>query len=105
MALLHLQIAGSQAVSLQPRRGTFTKLRPVRLKARKASPMFAYSFALVERVRAELNRLRADRKGITALEYGILAAIMVAALVAGFGGVTGKLSALFTSIGGKLTIT
>ena len=67
--------------------------------------MFPYSFALIERVKAELNRLQADRKGITALEYGILAAIMVAALLTGFKAVTGDLTTLFNNIGGKLTIT
>lgn len=66
--------------------------------------MFAYSSALLEFVKLEMGRLRDDRKGITALEYGILAAIMVAALVAGFGTVTGNLTTLFTSIGGKLTL-
>lgn len=67
--------------------------------------MFAYSFALVERAKAELARLKTDRKGITALEYGILAAIMVTALVAGFGAVTGKLTGLFNAIGNKLVLS
>jgi pilus assembly protein Flp/PilA len=66
--------------------------------------MFAYTSALLERAKAELSHLSGDRKGITALEYGILAAIMVAALSAGFGGVTGKLSDLFNAVGGKLSL-
>jgi pilus assembly protein Flp/PilA len=64
-----------------------------------------YSVSALLSIATELARLKADRKGITALEYGILAAIMVAALVAGFGAVTGNLSALFTAVGGKLTMT
>jgi pilus assembly protein Flp/PilA len=67
--------------------------------------MLIYSYTLLERVKAELSRLRADRKGITALEYGILAAIMVTALVAGFGTVTTALKSLFTAIAGDLKLS
>jgi pilus assembly protein Flp/PilA len=67
--------------------------------------MFAYSFALLERAKAELHRLHSDRKGITALEYGIMAAVMVAVLGAAFSGVAGHLTTLFTAIGGKLTLS
>ena len=67
--------------------------------------MLIYSYTLLERVKTELNRLRADRKGITALEYGILAAIMVTALVAGFGTVTTALKSLFTAIAGDLKLS
>jgi hypothetical protein len=38
--------------------------------------MFAYSLALVERVKAELALVKADRKGVTALEYGLLAGLI-----------------------------
>ena len=65
--------------------------------------MFAYSFALVERAKAELARLTTDRKGITALEYGIMAAVMVAVLLAAFQTLTGDLSKLFGNIGKELT--
>jgi len=67
--------------------------------------MFAYSFALLERAKAELHRLHSDRKGITALEYGIMAAVMVGVLGAAFSGVAGDLKTLFDQIGGKLTLT
>ena len=56
-------------------------------------------------IATELTRLRADRKGITSLEYGILAAIMVPALLAGFAVVAGDLTALFNTIGPKLVIS
>ncbi len=64
--------------------------------------MLTYSLALIERAKAELNRLSRDRKGITALEYGILAAVMVAALLGAFKTLTGDLSTLFNGIGGNL---
>ena len=64
--------------------------------------MFAYSFALVERAKAELARLKTDRKGITALEYGIMAAVMVGVLVVAFTGLMDNLKTLFTGIGTKL---
>lgn len=67
--------------------------------------MFAYPFALMERAQAELARLKADRKGITALEYGILAAIVVGALVTAAGTLGTDLKALFTNLGTKLTAT
>ena len=65
--------------------------------------MFAYSFALVERAKAELARLSGDRKGITALEYGIMAAVMVGVLVVAFTSLTGSLKTLFNTIGTDLT--
>jgi pilus assembly protein Flp/PilA len=44
--------------------------------------MFAYSFALVERVKAELALVKGDRKGVTALEYGLLAGLIAVAIIA-----------------------
>jgi pilus assembly protein Flp/PilA len=67
--------------------------------------MFAYSFALIERAKAELARLKTDHKGITALEYGIMAAVMVAVLLAAFTTLTGNLTKLFANIGKQLTAT
>ncbi len=65
--------------------------------------MFTYSFALLERARAELERARGDRKGVTALEYGLIAAAMAAVLATVFGKLTTGLSTLFGDIAGKLT--
>ncbi|HET7883427.1 MAG TPA: Flp family type IVb pilin [Acetobacteraceae bacterium] len=66
--------------------------------------MLAYTCSLAERARAEVVRLRGDQKGVTALEYGIIAAIMVGAVATAATGVSGSLKTLFTSIGGKLTL-
>lgn len=44
--------------------------------------MFAYTCSLVERAKAELALLKADRKGVTALEYGVIAAAIVVAISA-----------------------
>ena len=67
--------------------------------------MFAYSFALTERVMAEARRLQANRKGITALEYGIMAAVMVGVLFTAFTALTGQLTTLYTNIGAKLVLS
>jgi Flp pilus assembly pilin Flp len=54
--------------------------------------MFAYTFALLERVKV-------DRKGVTAMEYGVIAAGILATAAATLGA---KVSTLFGSIGSKL---
>lgn len=41
------------------------------------------------------KRLRADRRGVTALEYAILASVVVAAIVTVFLGVSNPLKVLF----------
>ena len=57
--------------------------------------MFAYIFALLERVKV-------DRKGVTAMEYGVIAAGIVIAVAAAAVTLGSKVSALFSSIGAKL---
>jgi len=57
--------------------------------------MFAYTFALLERVKA-------DRKGVTAMEYGVIAAGIVIAVAAAAATLGTNVSALFTKIGGSL---
>ncbi len=47
--------------------------------------------------------LRADRRGVTAVEYGIMAALISAVLVTAIGSFTGGLSTVFTRLGGYLT--
>ena len=44
-----------------------------------------------------------DNRGITALEYGIMAAFITPVLVAGTVTLSGGLTAIFTMIGGHLT--
>jgi pilus assembly protein Flp/PilA len=65
--------------------------------------MLAYTCSLVERARAEVVRLRGDQKGVTALEYGIIAAVTVAAIGATIGVVGTDLSAIWTKIGTTMT--
>jgi pilus assembly protein Flp/PilA len=57
--------------------------------------MLAYAYSLLERVKA-------DRKGVTAMEYGVIAAGIVIAVAAAATTVGNDISALFTSIGGSL---
>ena len=57
--------------------------------------MFAYTFALLERVKV-------DRKGVTAMEYGVIAAGIVIAVAAAAVTLGAKISTLFTNIGGSL---
>ena len=46
--------------------------------------------------------LRADRRGVTALEYGLIAGVIVAVITLGFTSLADALSAEFTSIGDDL---
>jgi pilus assembly protein Flp/PilA len=49
--------------------------------------------------------LKADRRGVTALEYGLIAAVMGALIVAAVTTLGGDLKSAFTSIGTELTTT
>jgi pilus assembly protein Flp/PilA len=53
--------------------------------------MFAYSYAL-------LRRVVADRKGVTALEYGVIAAVTVVAVAAAIVPVQTALNTLFGNV-------
>lgn len=53
--------------------------------------MFAYAFGLLERVKA-------DKKGVTALEYGVIGAAAVAVLLVTFNAFYGALGGVFTRI-------
>ncbi len=44
----------------------------------------------------------ADRRGVTALEYGVLAGVLGLVLISIFAGLGGKLSALFAMLSGSL---
>jgi pilus assembly protein Flp/PilA len=57
--------------------------------------MFAYAFALLERVKV-------DRKGVTAMEYGVIAAGIVLVVATAAAMLGSKVSTLFASIGTKL---
>jgi len=64
--------------------------------------MFAYSFALLERAKAELALLTGDSKGVTALEYGVIAAGIVVVVGIAAGTLGGKISTLFGTLGNSL---
>lgn len=46
--------------------------------------------------------LKLDRRAVTALEYGLIAGVIVATIAVGFGTLANNLSASFTRIGGSL---
>ncbi|MBP0593728.1 Flp family type IVb pilin [Paraburkholderia sp. LEh10] len=46
-----------------------------------------------------------EEDGVTAIEYGLLAALIAVAIVAGAGLVGTNLNAMFNSIGNKLAVT
>jgi pilus assembly protein Flp/PilA len=52
---------------------------------------------------AAAKAFASDEQGITAIEYGLIAATMVAAVVAAFAFLTPVLQDAFESIGGKIT--
>jgi pilus assembly protein Flp/PilA len=64
--------------------------------------MFAYTCALVERAKTNLMLLRGDRKGVTALEYGILAGLIGVVVIGGATTLGADISAQFAAIGAKL---
>jgi pilus assembly protein Flp/PilA len=45
-----------------------------------------------------------DRRGVTAMEYGLIASLVAVALVIAVGSLTDGLKSVFASIGTKLTI-
>jgi pilus assembly protein Flp/PilA len=47
--------------------------------------------------------LKSDRRGVTALEYGLIAAVMGALIVTAFTSLGGSMSTAFGTIGGVLT--
>ena len=57
--------------------------------------MFYYSMALLECLKADLTRVMADRKGVTALEYGVIAAGIVAVVAVAATALGTRLSTLF----------
>ena len=52
---------------------------------------------------AAAKAFASDEQGITAIEYGLIAATMVAAVVTIFGYLTTALDGAFTTIAGKIT--
>lgn len=48
------------------------------------------------------NRFIKDESGATAIEYGLIAALMAVAVIAAIGVLSPKLKSAFTSIGGQM---
>jgi pilus assembly protein Flp/PilA len=48
-------------------------------------------------------KLEADRRGVTALEYGLIAGVIVATIAVGFALLANDLSQEFSNIGNSLT--
>jgi pilus assembly protein Flp/PilA len=57
---------------------------------------------MINTVAGLMLRLKSDRRGVTALEYGLLASLIGLAIVAAVTTFATDLSAMFTTIGGKL---
>jgi pilus assembly protein Flp/PilA len=57
--------------------------------------MFAYMFALLERVKV-------DRKGVTALEYGVIAAAIIVAIATVVGTLGTNISTKFQAVANAL---
>jgi pilus assembly protein Flp/PilA len=51
---------------------------------------------------SQVRQLRSDRKGVTALEYGLIASIVAIGIIAALTTLSGSLSSTFTYIAGKL---
>ena len=45
-----------------------------------------------------------DESGVTAIEYGLIAALVAVAAISAFTALGGKLSSVFTGISGKMTV-
>ena len=49
-----------------------------------------------------IRSLKMDRRGVTALEYGLLAGLIVATIAVGFNQLANSLSSTFSNIGASL---
>ena len=57
---------------------------------------------MIKRIRSVMA-LKSDKRGVTAVEYGIMAALIAAVLVTAVGTFTSGLSSVFTNIGNELS--
>ena len=65
--------------------------------------MFAYTSALVDRAKAELALVKADRKGVTALEYGIMAGLIAGVIVVAVTAIGTDLNGVFNKLSDSLS--
>jgi Flp pilus assembly pilin Flp len=63
--------------------------------------MHLWEFKMIEYVKTWLE-MKFDRRAVTALEYGLIAGVIVATIAAGFTVLAGDLSTKFNTIGGSL---
>ena len=54
-------------------------------------------------VKTSLELIKTDKRAVTALEYGLIAAAVVAVGLVGFGSLMGKLSNEFNSVANSMT--
>ena len=52
-----------------------------------------------------MMRFKADRRGVTALEYGLIASLIAVVIVAGMTTLGTDLNLMFTAIAGKIATT
>jgi len=60
---------------------------------------------LINQITLLAAKLQSDRKGVTALEYGLIAALMGAAVVAGFVTLGPAVTQIFLDIAARLRLT
>jgi len=58
--------------------------------------------SLIQYTLATLASASADRKGVTALEYGVIAAATIVVGLAGFGAIGTDVATVFTNVAGLL---
>jgi len=63
--------------------------------------MHLWEFTMIEYMKTWLE-LKLDRRAVTALEYGLIAGVIVATITVGFSLLANSLSKSFSTIGGSL---
>jgi Flp pilus assembly pilin Flp len=63
--------------------------------------MHLWEFIMIEYAKTWLE-MKLDRRAVTALEYGLIAGVIVATIAVGFSALSGALSTKFQSIGTSL---
>jgi pilus assembly protein Flp/PilA len=63
---------------------------------------FAGFDVTLTRLRAASAALRRDRRGVTALEYGLIAALIAVVIIGGVTSLGGQLNTAFTNIAGAI---
>ena len=63
--------------------------------------MHLWEFTMIEYMKTWLE-LKLDRRAVTALEYGLIAGVIVATVAVGFSLLANNLSTKFSGVGGSL---